>query len=65
MCGVASSHLRGQELSYLFTEGEFQATEPTPEPGTLSLMVVGLGAVGGLAKRKQLLARNKSSRVAV
>jgi hypothetical protein len=37
---------------YLFTNGQFDATAQTPEPGTLILMISGLVGVAGVAIRK-------------
>jgi Ni/Fe-hydrogenase subunit HybB-like protein len=45
---------------YYFTDGEFSANARlvTPEPGTVSLMLVGLAGIAGIAKRKVSYCRN-------
>lgn len=47
----------GQPGYYLFTQGNFDATAQTPEPGSISLVLTGLGAIAGIAKKKGIFSR--------
>jgi PEP-CTERM motif len=38
--------------AWIFTDGEFNATQVTPEPATVGLMGIGLAGIAGAVKRK-------------
>ena len=48
----------GQPGFYLFKEGSFEATGQTPEPGSISLMLTGLGAIAGIVKKRGIFSRS-------
>jgi hypothetical protein len=38
--------------AFIFTDGEFSATQVTPEPGMVGLMLTGLAGIAGMAKTR-------------